>query len=76
MGCIDVGMLLLLKTNLTNMIHILKIIAVIILITYSLQLVNAQSDLLVFGGLAIIGVAVYLLVTDFSQFINLLKSKL
>jgi chromate transport protein ChrA len=76
MGCIDVGMLLLLETNLTNMIHILKIIAVIILITYSLQLVNAQSDLLVFGGLAIIGVAVYLLVTDFSQFINLLKSKL
>jgi hypothetical protein len=52
MGCIDVGMLLLLETNLTNMIHILKIIAVIILITYSLQLVNAQSDLLVFGGLA------------------------
>jgi chromate transport protein ChrA len=76
MGCIDVGMLLLLETNLTKMIHILKIIAVIILITYSLQLVNAQSDLLVFGGLAIIGVAVYLLVTDFSQFINLLKSKL
>jgi chromate transport protein ChrA len=76
MGCIDVGMLLLLETNLTNMIHILKIIAVIILITYSLQLVNAQSDLLVFGGLGIIGVAVYLLVTDFSQFINLLKSKL
>lgn len=69
-------MLLLPETNLTDMVHILKVIAVIILITYSLQLVNAQSDLLVFGGLGIIGAAIYLLVTDFSQFINLLKSKL
>jgi hypothetical protein len=56
--------------------HILKILAVIILITYALKLINAQSDLLVFGGLAIIGGAVYILTVDFSQFVNNLKSRI
>lgn len=58
------------------MIHILKIIAVLIAITYSLKLVNAQSDLLVFGGLAIAGAALYYLVQQFYEIFNLLKSKL
>ncbi|GGB98899.1 hypothetical protein [Dyadobacter sediminis] len=58
------------------MIHILKIIAVLIAITYSLKLVNAQSDLLVFGGLAIIGVALYYLVQQLNDILMLLKSKL
>jgi hypothetical protein len=69
-------MLFLPKTNLTNMVHILKILAVIVVITYALKLVNAQSDLLVFAGLAVIGSAVYLLVADFNHFFNQLKSKL
>jgi hypothetical protein len=56
--------------------HILKILAVIILITYALKLINAQSDLLVFGGLAIVGGAVYILAVDFSQFVNNFKSRI
>ncbi|MCF0060695.1 hypothetical protein MUK70_15745 [Dyadobacter chenwenxiniae] len=56
--------------------YFLKIVAVIIVITYSLRLVNAQSDLLVFGGLAIIGGAVYLLATDLNQFFSSFKSKI
>jgi len=58
------------------MIHILKIIAVVIAITYSLKLVNAQSDLLVFGGLAMIGAALYYLLQQFNDILALLKSKL
>ncbi|MCF0051541.1 hypothetical protein LXM25_15850 [Dyadobacter sp. LJ53] len=56
--------------------YFLKIVAVIIVITYSLKLVNTQSDLLVFGGLVIIGGAVYLLVTDLNQFFSSFKSKI
>ena len=56
--------------------HILKIFAAIIIITYALQLVNAQSDLLVFAGLAVIGGAIYLLTIDFSQFLQNLNSKI
>jgi hypothetical protein len=58
------------------MIHILRIIAVIIAITYSLQLVNSRSDLLVFGGLAIVGLSVYFLFNEFRVIFNQLKSKL
>lgn len=58
------------------MIHILKIIAVLIAITYSLRLVNAQSDLLVFGGLAIAGAALYYLIQQFNEIFKLFKSKL
>ncbi|MCF0039644.1 hypothetical protein [Dyadobacter fanqingshengii] len=56
--------------------HFLKIVAVIIVITYSLKLVNAQSDLLVFGGLAIIGSAIYFLLADLNQFFSSFKSKI
>lgn len=56
--------------------HILKIFAAIILITYALKLVNAESDLLVFAGLAIIGGAIFLLTIDFSQFLHNLNSKI
>jgi hypothetical protein len=56
--------------------YFLKVLAVIIVITYSLQLVNSQSDLLVFGGLAIIGSAFYLLVADLNQFFSSFKSKI
>ena len=56
--------------------YFLKIVAVIIVITYSLKLVNAQSDLLVFGGLAIIASAVYLLAIDLNQFFSSFKSKI
>ena len=56
--------------------HILKIFAAIIIITYALKLVNAQSDLLVFAGLTIIGGAIYLLTIDFSQFLQNLNSKI
>jgi len=58
------------------MIHILKIIAILIAVTYSLKLVNAHSDLLVFGGLAIIGAALYYLIQQFNDILTLLKSKL
>ncbi|GGM82231.1 hypothetical protein GCM10010967_12390 [Dyadobacter beijingensis] len=58
------------------MIHILKIAAVVIVVTYALRLVNAQSDLLVFSGLAIIGAAFYFLCTVLGQVINQFKSKL
>ena len=57
------------------MIHILKIAAVVIVVTYALRLVNAQSDLLVFAGLAIIGAALYFLYIVFGQIVNQLKSK-
>lgn len=56
--------------------YFLKIVAVIIVITYSLQLVNAQSDLLVFGGLAIISSAIYVLITDLNQFFSSFNSKI
>lgn len=58
------------------MIHILKIIAIISTITYALQLVNSQSDSLVFGGLAIIGTAVYFLFSILKEVFNFLLSKL
>ena len=58
------------------MIHVLKIIAIIIAITYSLKLVNSQSDLLVFGGLALIGAALYFFFTELNEILNLIKSKL
>jgi len=74
--CPGVIALNLLQTNLTDMKYFLKIVAVLIVITYSLKLVNAQSDLLVFGGLAIIGSAIYFLVADLNQFFSSSKSKL
>lgn len=58
------------------MIHILKIVAVIIVVTYALRLVNAQSDLLVFTGLAVIGLSLYFLYIVLGQIVNQLKSKL
>ncbi len=58
------------------MIHILKIAAVVIVVTYALRLVNAQSDLLVFAGLAIIGLSFYFLYIVLGQIVNQLKSKL
>ena len=58
------------------MIHILKIVAVIIVVTYALRLVNAQSDLLVFAGLAVIGLSLYFLYIVLGQIVNQLKSKL
>ena len=58
------------------MIHILKIAAVIIVVTYALRLVNAQSDLLVFTGLAVIGLSLYFLYIVLGQIVNQLKSKL
>jgi hypothetical protein len=58
------------------MIHILKIAAVVIVITYALRLVNAQSDLLVFSGLAIVGAALYFLYIILGQIVHQLKSKL
>ncbi|MNY72099.1 hypothetical protein D3C86_2105820 [compost metagenome] len=58
------------------MIHILKIAAVVIVITYALRLVNAQSDWLVFAGLAIIGLSCYFLYIALGQIVNQLKSKL
>lgn len=58
------------------MIHILKIIIIITAITYSLKLVNSQSDLLVFGGLAIVGTAVYFFIIELKEIFTFLKSKL
>jgi hypothetical protein len=58
------------------MIHILKIIVIITAITYSLKLVNSQSDLLVFGGLAIVGTAVYFFIIELKEIFTFLKSKL
>ncbi|MGN7887447.1 hypothetical protein ACN9ML_28995 [Dyadobacter endophyticus] len=58
------------------MIHILKIAAVVIVITYALRLVNAPSDLLVFAGMAIIGLSLYFLYIALGQIVNQLKSKL
>lgn len=58
------------------MINILKIAAVVIAVTYALRLVNAQSDLLVFAGLAIIGLSFYFLYIVLGQIVNQLKSKL
>lgn len=58
------------------MIHILKIIAIITAITYSLKLVNSQSDLLVFGGLAVVGTALYFFIIELKEIFTFLKSKL
>lgn len=58
------------------MLHFLKILAVIVAITYSLRLVNAQSDWLVFGGLALIGSALYFAGKELDQIFEQLKSKL
>ncbi|MDQ6477544.1 hypothetical protein [Dyadobacter sp. LHD-138] len=58
------------------MIHILKIIAIITAITYSLQLVNSQSDLLVFGGLAVVGASLYFFIIELKEIFTFLKSKL
>jgi len=58
------------------MIQILKIAAVIIVVTYALRLVNAQSDWLVFVGLAVIGLSFYFLYIVLGQVVNQLKSKL
>ena len=56
--------------------YILKVILVIVAITYSLQLVNSQSDLLVFGGLAFIGAALFYLFTELKTLLKQIKSKL
>ena len=58
------------------MIHILKIIAIITAITYSLKLVNSQSDLLVFGGLAVVGAALYFFIIELKEIFTFFKSKL
>ena len=58
------------------MVHILKIAAVIIVVTYALRLINAQSDWVVFGGLAVIGLSLYFLYIVLGQIVNQLKSKL
>jgi hypothetical protein len=58
------------------MIQILKIAAVVIVVTYAFRLVNAQSDLLVFAGLAIIGLSFFFLYMVLGQIVNQLKSKL
>ncbi len=74
--CPDLLMLHLFKTNLTHMKYLLKILAVIIVITYSLRLVNSQSDVLVLSGLAIIGSSVYLLARDLDRFLSSLNSEI
>ena len=56
--------------------HLLKIIAVIITITYSLHLVNASSDLLVFSGFAVILLCLYFLLTELNNVFEKLKTKL
>ena len=56
--------------------HFLKLLAAIIVITYSLRLVNAQNDLLVFSGLGIILLSMYLLLRELDQLFDLFKSKL
>ncbi|MCF2487418.1 hypothetical protein [Dyadobacter sp. CY347] len=56
--------------------YLLKILAVIIVITYALRLINSQSDLLVMGGLAIIGASIYLLVRDLNHYLNSLNSEI
>ncbi|WP_192579161.1 hypothetical protein [Dyadobacter aurulentus] len=56
--------------------HFLKLLAAIIVITYSLRLVNAQNDLLVFSGLGIILLSMYLLLRELDQLFELFKSKL
>jgi hypothetical protein len=58
------------------MIHLLKIIALIVAVTYSLRLVNAQSDLLVFCGLAIVGFCLYLFVQELVKIFYHLKSRI
>ncbi|CAG5017458.1 hypothetical protein DYBT9275_05775 [Dyadobacter sp. CECT 9275] len=58
------------------MLPILKIIAILFAITYALRLVNAQSDLMVIAGLAIIGAAIYLFFVELNKMITHLKSKL
>ena len=58
------------------MIYILKLLAVIVTITYALRLINSQSDLLVFGGLAIIGLAVYFFFFEINKMLHRLNSKL
>lgn len=58
------------------MIHILKIIAVLVAITYSLKLINSESDLLVFSGLGVIGLSVYYITNELFKVISQLKSKL
>ncbi len=55
--------------------HILRLIAVIIAITYALKLVNAQSDWLVFSGLAVIAAALYFLAIELKQIFTQLNSK-
>jgi hypothetical protein len=58
------------------MLHFIKLLAVIVVITYALRFINAQSDLLVFAGLAIAGTAVYLGGKEISFLFDQLKSKL
>ncbi|WP_169739225.1 hypothetical protein [Dyadobacter crusticola] len=56
--------------------HLLKVLAAIIVITYSLRLVNAQNDLLVFSGLAVILAALYYVFQELDHILEQLKSKL
>jgi uncharacterized membrane protein YgdD (TMEM256/DUF423 family) len=63
-------------TNLNQIMqHILKVLAVIVVITYSLRLVNAQSDWLVFSGIAVILLSLYFLFHELDQILEQLKSK-
>ncbi|WP_414617661.1 hypothetical protein [Dyadobacter sp. 32] len=55
--------------------YVLKLIAVIVTITYALRLVNAQSDLLVFAGLGIVGLSVYFFFFELNKIFNHLKPK-
>lgn len=52
------------------MIYLLKLIAVIVTITYALRLINAQSDLLVFTGVGITGLAIYYAFYELNKILN------
>ena len=56
--------------------NIFTILAVIVAITYSLKLINSQSDLLVFVGLGAAGLAFYVFVLALSKIYTQIKSRL
>ena len=56
--------------------NILAIIALIIAITYSLKLINAESDWKVFVGLASVGLAFYVFAVVLYQIFTKIKSRL
>ena len=56
--------------------NILTTLVVIVAITYSLKLINSQSDLLVFVGLGAAGLAFYVFVLVLSKIYTQIKSRL